>query len=639
VDRELSVVVAGEYKQGKSSLVNAIVKTEVCPVDDDIVTAVPTIVRYGEQAEARIHLDPRQVAAVDVLAGDDFVRSEPAGTPEGAPGAPGVSPSGVAPPPAGAPDPATSGGDRATGQTNGADGGGAAGAGHDVAIPLGDVPRYIRGEVEPSREDEDRGQLRSVEVRLPRQVLRAGLSFVDSPGVGGLESAEGSIVLGVLDMAEGLIFVTDASQELTRAEVSFLQAAVARCPKVACVVTKTDLHADWRRMVELDREHLRQAGLGHIPVMGVTSFLRMRAAATNDTAMNDESGFPALFEFLRSRVVTEGRAAQVAHANAQVAFAARELERGLRAESAVIARPEQADHVVERLADASRASAALQASNAPWQQVLNDGIQDLVANVDHDLRNRLKAVVRAGEDIIARTDPASSWSEFEAWLRRQVVTAAVETYDYMATLTAELTERVGRQFQRDSDDPIALSIAAPVAALEKVQLGGEFSDRKGLRSSVLLSAARGSYGGMLMFGMAGSLLSVTVAAPVMLLLSLGLGRRSVREELKRHHQQNQAQARAALQRYAGEVGLLVDKECKDALRRTQRQLRDEFTARARSLHQSATDALATAQRARRLDPDQQAVRHAAAAREIDELGALAQAAPATRVPAPVGGTS
>src|SRR5690606_24165850 len=174
--------------------------------------------------------------------------------------------------------------------------------------------------------------------------------------------------------------------------------------------------------------------------------------------------------------------------------------------------------------------------------------------------------------------------------------------DYMGTLTAELTERVGRQFQRDSDDPIALSIAAPVAALEKVQLGGEFADRKGLRSSVLLSAARGSYGGMLMFGMAGSLLSITVAAPVMLLLSLGLGRRSVREELKRHHQQNQAQARAALQRYASEVGLLVDKECKDALRRTQRLLRDEFTARARSLHQSDTVALATATRARSLDP-------------------------------------
>jgi hypothetical protein len=53
------------------------------------------------------------------------------------------------------------------------------------------------------------GRVRAVEVRLDRQMLRrTGLSFVDSPGVGGLESAEGSVVLGVLNLAEALIFVT-----------------------------------------------------------------------------------------------------------------------------------------------------------------------------------------------------------------------------------------------------------------------------------------------------------------------------------------------------------------------------------------------------------------------------------------------
>ena len=93
-----------------------------------------------------------------------------------------------------------------------------------------------------------------------------------------LESAEGSVVLGVLNLAEALIFVTDASQELTRAEITFLQTAQARCPKIICVVTKTDLHAEWRRIVELDRGHLADAGLD-VPLVPVSSFLRMRAAA------------------------------------------------------------------------------------------------------------------------------------------------------------------------------------------------------------------------------------------------------------------------------------------------------------------------------------------------------------------------
>jgi hypothetical protein len=490
-----------------------------------------------------------------------------------------------------------------------------------VPVPFEDVGRYVRGELAPVDATGRDGVLRSVEVRLARQVLQAGLTFIDSPGVGGLESAEGSIVLGVLDLAEALIFVTDASQELTRAEISFLQAAVSRCPRVVCVMTKTDLHADWRRMADLDRAHLAQAGLD-VDVLTVSSFLRMRAAAHNDAAMNAESGFPALFDHLRDRVVADGRAGRLAQVADEIAFVASALERGAVAESAVIARPEQAPRVMEQLAQATQASAALQSSQAPWQQVLTDGIQDLVANVDHELRNRLKAVVRAGEDIIARADPVDSWSEFEAWLRRQVVTAAVETYRYLTEQAADLTERVGRQFDDDAGEPIALSISAPVTQLEQVRLVGEFGDRKGIRSALALSAARGSYGGMVMFGMAGTLIGYSIAAPVMMVLSLGLGRRALREERKRHHLQNQAQARAALQRYASEVGLLVDKECKDALRRTQRLLRDEFTARARSMHQSDREALANAERARRLPPTARAARHEAAAREIDELGAL-----------------
>ena len=49
---DIRVIVVGEFKQGKSQLVNALVNAPVCPVDDDIATAVPTTVRYGEAAAA-----------------------------------------------------------------------------------------------------------------------------------------------------------------------------------------------------------------------------------------------------------------------------------------------------------------------------------------------------------------------------------------------------------------------------------------------------------------------------------------------------------------------------------------------------------------------------------------------------------
>src|SRR5258708_38137438 len=49
VDDRVRVLVIGEFKQGKSLLVSALVRARVCPVDDDIATSVPTAVCWAEK--------------------------------------------------------------------------------------------------------------------------------------------------------------------------------------------------------------------------------------------------------------------------------------------------------------------------------------------------------------------------------------------------------------------------------------------------------------------------------------------------------------------------------------------------------------------------------------------------------------
>jgi ribosome biogenesis GTPase A len=48
LDPAVRVLVVGEFKQGKSQLINALVDAPVCPVDDDIATALPTEVSYAK---------------------------------------------------------------------------------------------------------------------------------------------------------------------------------------------------------------------------------------------------------------------------------------------------------------------------------------------------------------------------------------------------------------------------------------------------------------------------------------------------------------------------------------------------------------------------------------------------------------
>ncbi len=83
-DPSFHVLVVGEFKQGKSSLLNALVARTVCPVDDDIATAVPTIVRWAADPTAEVVFQPREsggneaaVPARETISVDDVGRCTP----------------------------------------------------------------------------------------------------------------------------------------------------------------------------------------------------------------------------------------------------------------------------------------------------------------------------------------------------------------------------------------------------------------------------------------------------------------------------------------------------------------------------------------------------------------------------------
>src|SRR5262245_50683182 len=54
VDPAFYVLVVGEFKQGKSTLINSLLNAPICPVDDDIATATPTIIRYSDEPTAAV---------------------------------------------------------------------------------------------------------------------------------------------------------------------------------------------------------------------------------------------------------------------------------------------------------------------------------------------------------------------------------------------------------------------------------------------------------------------------------------------------------------------------------------------------------------------------------------------------------
>ena len=500
---EATVAVVGEFKQGKSTLVNALLRTDICPVDADIVTAVPTILRYGDPPAA-------------------FV-----------------------------------------------DG---------VAVDFADLRRHITG-----------SEARSVEVHLDRRLLGAGLSITDTPGVGGLDSAQGNLTLATVGRADAALFVTDAAQELTAPEVDFLRRVLDRCPHVFCVLTKTDLYGEWRRIAEINAGHLARAGLD-LPVVGVSSFLRMRAQARDSTELNAESGFPRLVELLRRDVLGVAAGTRLATARAELAFVVAQLRERVDAEHAVASTPAAAPEVARRFAEKSRRGASL--GGGSWQTVLGDGIQDLTADVDHDLRERLRTVLRRGEDLLDESDPRDTWRDFQAWAAREAAAAAVDNLMLLVTRTEQLAHDVAERFGLEYDS-LDVDLPAPELALRKVDELDVNFQKSGMQQFLgAFTAARVTYGGFYMLGAIGALFNVAFAAPLALLAGATLGRRMIKTERERQAQQRRLQAKAELRRYVDDVGFHVGRDCREAVRRTQRFLRDEFAARAQVVERSAA---ATAQ--------------------------------------------
>ena len=563
------VVVCGQFKCGKSTLVNALLDLSVCPVDADIVTAVPTTVTYADT--------PRIVSYV--LA-EDGRRS------------------------------------------------------YEREIGVDELPGLVTEQADPA----DPERLRQVEVGVPHPRLRGGLSLVDTPGVGGLDSAHGFLTLSALRFARGTLFVTDASQELNKPELDFLVNAVNRCPSTTLVVTKIDLYPEWRRIVELDRGHLERAGLD-IPVLPVSSLLQLagyeaeRGAQAHDPArptagdhqeLFDESGFAGLFGFLEAEIAERGSADLVDRAAQEVDFVAAQLERQTEVEQAVIARPEAAPQLISELGRATEKARRLSAPNASWDVVLQDGIQDLYAEVEHDLQLRLRRVLRDAEEVIDQGDPKTAWTDIEAWLRREIAVMVMGNRDHLTELAESLASSVAEQFELDASSVFRLEI------LDEDQTGRDVALAPATTLSIpggklqpMIAAARSSYYVPMMVTsvVANFLIApwMPVAVGVSWLLGAGIGSKIIKDERRRLLEYRRQQAKAAVRRFLDDVAVLVNKQSRDRLVQARRQLRDDFQSRAQQIHRSSAEALAAARRAEELSATERNERRRQLTREQQQL--------------------
>jgi hypothetical protein len=544
-DPSVRVLIVGEFKQGKSLLVNGLVGAPVCPTFDDVATAVPTVVRHAE--------------ALDIA----LVKPD----------------------------------------------------GERVGIRGDELPDHVCEQGNPG----NREGWSHAEVGLPRPLLSGGLEIVDTPGVGGLSSVHGAATMAALPSADAVLLVSDAAQEYAAPELEFLAQAVSVCPNVACVITKTDLHPEWRRIVELDRGHLATAGI-NAEIFAVSSTLRWHAVLHGDAEVNAESGFPELIGYLRKRVL--GQADRLTRRGVvhDILAVTEQIAGNLGAERTAQQDPAAVAALTRELTEAQAHATALKERFARWQQTLNDGIADLNADIDYDLRDRMKEISRLAEDeILAGGDPAKVWDQFAGWVQQEVAAAAAANFIWATQRVRALARLVAEHFSDDRDQILPALRSHPSDAIRSVRaMAAPTAEAQGIGSKAL-TGLRGGYMGMLMFGMMGTLVGFSLINPLGIGAGVVMGVKAVGDERKKLVTRRQNEAKAAVRRYIDDVTFQVAKDSRDRLRAVQRDLRDHFTAQADQLKRSLLESQQAAERAVKASRAERETRLAEIAKELEQL--------------------
>ncbi|RAN96873.1 dynamin family protein [Micromonospora noduli] len=534
LDPTLRVLVVGEPNQGKSQLINAIINAPACPVGDGRTTVLPTVVRHAEAPTAAV-----------------------AQAPPPAPGHPTGTADAVAV-------------ERTPVALNQV----AAGVAGLVGRRPGGGPAYV-------------------EIGLPRALLGAGLVLVDTPGTDEVTGIGAAASVAVPARADTVLLVSDSTRELSVAELNMLLHITRSHPNVVVVQSKTDLVADWRTVAERNRQHLAEAGVP-ATLIPVSAALRLRAAAADDRGLNAESGFPALIARLQRDLA--GKADHLARAAVQTVArtVVEQLAAPLRAELATQEAEEQSGPI-SRLHAAQREVDELRRCSTRWQNTLTDEITDLLADLEYDLRDRTRQILRAVDEAFDTADPLVAWDTFQDWLERSLVEAAEANHEWLIQRCDWIARRVAANFDRYGYDVLPpWSMTMPDDIGERLpELQRPTIDRF-TTGQKLFTGMKGSYGGMLMFGLATTLAGMPMINPVSVGIGALFGGKSIRDESKQLLRRRQATVKTAIQRHVDDFFVRIIRDCRDAARQVQRMLRDHFTGLTEELQEAIVQSFRSA---------------------------------------------
>lgn len=314
-----------------------------------------------------------------------------------------------------------------------------------------------------------------ISVRYPEM---DGITVVDTPGVGGLDKRAVTAALQEARHAGVLLMVCDASTPITAPEMDILRQAHDSVGGVIVAVTKIDKNTRrWRAIVE-DNKRLISSHMGiDVPVVGVSSLRALDAARCIDPARRAElerrSGIAQLRSQLRAQLRQPAAMGQRAALQSitttltGIAKTVRDDIRLLAESSTAVEQLEAEKTTLERLREeSSEFEQRFQRDLAVARTRVTEGLDKALEEVRHEWTQQ----INADSLRVLRSKPQVFTSQIETEL-------AVVMEDTVGAMVEEISELASALFP-DRQELIAEIMGTTVASLTPAEVSGHEVEKK-----------------------------------------------------------------------------------------------------------------------------------------------------------------
>jgi gas vesicle protein/GTPase SAR1 family protein len=335
------VVVAGEFRRGKSSLLNAFLDIpqgqDLFPVDLSVTTSLASTIKYGKQEQITVLLEDQD---------SDNVKAVP--------------------------------------------------------IKRSEIRQYVTEQGNP----QNKREAHLLQIQLPHEQLKLGLMLVDTPGVGGLYAKHTDVTYHFLPNADAVLFVSDVLTPLTETELNFIKEHILpHTEHLFFVLTKMDQIKDYQSMLAENRQKLATTlnrSDDSITIIPISSFLKRRYLANQDTEDLEDSNFPELETILWRFVGAKRGRVLIARALTTLSEVLSEIHRPMQIEYDTYQEQNQQklDKLEEELKEAKEILSQLQMENAQWQSDLQYGLSAIASEVQYTFEAGFAKIQRKAPSYI-----------------------------------------------------------------------------------------------------------------------------------------------------------------------------------------------------------------------------------------------